>query len=914
MQSEPRANLNAILSAYFVKCIIPFGFDSSSARRDFQHSDFWFPQHFCPLPSPRVHSSPGMTDSELLHAYAQTRSEEAFAVLIDRYIRLVYSACQRQLTDRHLAEDATQGVFVLLSQKARKIPADRLAGWLLTTARYACANIRRTQMRREQREQVAAMNQDRPSDNDNRELLTLLDEALCRLPAKYREALILRYLKEQPLTEVGQTLGISEEAARKRVSRAMEKLRSYFSRHGLMTSAAALSAVMAEQTQASALTPAAHELIKQGALQAAHAGAASTAVGAVIAKGVNTAIFTTKLKIVAAIIAIAAAFLGSGWLISQVMTDKTPAPVAAAPVSAPPVPVPTPFPEVVLNLSTPEKTFDSMTRAMEAGDRANFYACITAEPNRPPTLIDAILDACFAQNRLIHAVNLVFGNGERSRQVGTPDRVMHIIMAGWSRSVPIAKIQGDTAVIPLNLPPMLVQMLPQQMHQDMEPWLGKTLLFMRMDNQWRADIDHLGRVEGSLEGPNLHTTDPNRLRAALFGEAKIIDQLADQILAHKFRTWQEASNNWDKEENKYRRTAGFRGLNFAFIPIPPAAGIPDLQGAWEGTMDLFGTGVAEGASTQTRIVLKLTNANGSYHATADFIDMGRKDIRVQKVTYDYPTIRLIVNPRTAYTLTINPDATEMLTSVTSFQGETREVVFKRTTSPDQVPPRLSESDFAPQSNSDLQGYWKGTIGQGDSALPVNLKIAQHSDGSFHGELDSPMLGSNNQPISILFSQPTLKLIVATGAGMFRGEFTGDSQITGSWIQGGQSKRAIFKRADYQAEHAHDADRDYSYTSTSDLQGHWKGSWNFIGTKIRLALDIAKLPDGTLSAALTNLDQFGNDDPIPASDFQSPPSSVHMAWKWAGGAFDGKLKYGKLTGAWKQGGGAFPLIFTRAPTN
>ncbi len=120
--------------------------------------------------------------------------------------------------------------------------------------------------------------------------------------------------------------------------------------------------------------------------------------------------------------------------------------------------------------------------------------------------------------------------------------------------------------------------------------------------------------------------------------------------------------------------------------------------------------------------------------------------------------------------------------------------------------------------------------------------------------------------------------------------------------------------DFQAEHAHDAERDYSYTSTSDLQGHWKGSWILTDTKIRLALDIAKLPDGTLSAALTNLDQFGNDDPIPTSDFQSSPSSIHMAWKWAGGEFDGKLKYGKLTGAWKQGGASFPLTFTRAPTN
>ncbi len=682
-----------------------------------------------------------------------------------------------------------------------------------------------------------------------------------------------------------------------------------------MTNAAALSAVMAEQTQASALTPAVHELIKQGALQASHAGAASTAVGAVIAKGVNTAILTTKLKIATAIVAIAAALLGSGWLISQVMTDKTPAPVAIAPVSVTPVAAPVPLPEVVLDLSTPEKSFDSMTRAMAAGDRAKFYACITADPNRPPTLIDAILDTCFTQNRLIHAVNLVFGNGERARHEGTPDRIMQIIMAGWPRGVPIAKVQGDTAALPLNLPPMLVQLLPRQTQQDMEAWLGKTISFVRKDNQWRADIDHLGRVQGSLEGRNLHTNDPNRLHAALSGEARIQGQLADQILAHKFRTWQDAAISWGKEEDKYRQAAGFRGLNFTFIPTPPAAGIPDLQGAWEGTMDLFGTGVAEGASTKTRIVLKLTTTNGDIRATIDSIEMGRKDIPAYKVIYDYPTLRLIMNPRTGYTLTINPDATEMLTSVTSFQGETREIVLKRTTAPDQVPPPLSESDFAPQSNSDLQGYWKGTIGQGDNALPVNLKIAGQSNGTFRGELDSPMLGANGQPLSVLYSRPTLKLLVATGSGMFRGEFSDDqTEITGSWIQGGHAKPAVFKRADFQAEHAHDADKDYSYTSSTELQGHWKGSWILIETKIRLALDIAKLPDGTLSAALTNLDQFGNDDPIPPSGFQYSPAGIHMEWKWAGGAFDGKLKNGKLTGAWKQGGGSFPLIFTRAPAN
>ena len=307
----------------------------------------------------------------------------------------------------------------------------------------------------------------------------------------------------------------------------------------------------------------------------------------------------------------------------------------------------------------------------------------------------------------------------------------------------------------------------------------------------------------------------------------------------------------------------------------------------------------------------MTSINGGYQATADYIEMGRKDVPIHKVIYDYPTVHLVMSPRTSYDLTINADATEMFCNIASFQGQTKEVVLKRTTSPDPVPPRLAESDFAPRENSDLQGYWKGTIGAGPDALPVDLKIAGQSDRTFRAELDSPMLGVNAQPVSVMYSRPTVKLLVATGSGKFRGEINEDAtEITGSWIQGGQPKPVTFKRADFQAEHAHDAERDYSYTSSTDLQGHWKGSWNFIGTNIRLALDIAKLPDGSLSAALTNIDQFGNDDPVPTSNFQYSPSDIQMEWKWTGGAFEGKLKNGKLIGSWKQGGASFPLTFVR----
>src|SRR5277367_6238202 len=98
-----------------------------------------------------------MGDTQLIQDYASNRSDDAFKALVDQYVGLVYSACFRQLKDRHLAEDATQAVFILLSQKAGALRETYLGGWLLTTSRYACANIRRSEHRRQHRERVVAM-------------------------------------------------------------------------------------------------------------------------------------------------------------------------------------------------------------------------------------------------------------------------------------------------------------------------------------------------------------------------------------------------------------------------------------------------------------------------------------------------------------------------------------------------------------------------------------------------------------------------------------------------------------------------------------------------------------------------------------------------------------------------------------
>ncbi|HEX4348940.1 MAG TPA: hypothetical protein VH251_01060, partial [Verrucomicrobiae bacterium] len=250
-------------------------------------------------------------------------------------------------------------------------------------------------------------------------------------------------------------------------------------------------------------------------------------------------------------------------------------------------------------------------------------------------------------------------------------------------------------------------------------------------------------------------------------------------------------------------------------------------------------------------------------------------------------------------------------------------------------------DFAPGAGSNPQGYWTGEIvspggkypdglgglqlgGKGtpmdaSSSLPINLKIAGQPDGTYRAELDNPMQGANGQPASVKVGDGKIQLALDSNNGMLSLAMVGSGkEMSGSWIQGGISTPAVFKRADYQAELARRAEEDYSFTSALDLQGHWKGSWGTviktpkikINLSIPMELDVAKMPDGTYAVAIANLEQLGNESPIPVSSFQYSPPNLHAEWKWAGGAYDGRLENGKITGTWSEGGGKFALVFER----
>jgi RNA polymerase sigma factor (sigma-70 family) len=183
-------------------------------------------------------------DMALVREYGRSNSEQAFATLVSRHVNLVYSVALRQVRDPYMAEEITQGVFILLARKAKSLgPKTILSGWLCRTARYVSADALKIQRRRQSREKELQMqstlNESEPAVWN--QIAPLLDDALNCLGQKEHDAIVLRFFDGKELKQVGAAMGIREDAARMRVNRGLERLRKFFAKRGVMVSAGAIS-------------------------------------------------------------------------------------------------------------------------------------------------------------------------------------------------------------------------------------------------------------------------------------------------------------------------------------------------------------------------------------------------------------------------------------------------------------------------------------------------------------------------------------------------------------------------------------------------------------------------------------------------------------------------------------------------
>ena len=245
-----------------------------------------------------------MDDWQMLRHYVDHNSEAAFAALMTRYLGLVYSVCRRELADDQAAEDVTQAVFLLL---ARKAPTLRrgvvLSGWLFQTARYAAKNARLQVQRRTVYEQKAA--EEMPPHVETEasawaDIEPVLNQSLAALKASDRDCILLRFFQGLTFAETGEALGLSEEAARKRVTRALDKMRRFFGNSGVIISGTALALLLTAHTAEAAPVscgPAIAYLTTN--ILVGHASAAVTATHAYqLSEGILKAMKIAKLKLI----------------------------------------------------------------------------------------------------------------------------------------------------------------------------------------------------------------------------------------------------------------------------------------------------------------------------------------------------------------------------------------------------------------------------------------------------------------------------------------------------------------------------------------------------------------------------------------------------------------------------------------
>ena len=346
--------------------------------------------------------------------------------------------------------------------------------------------------------------------------------------------------------------------------------------------------------------------------------------------------------------------------------------------------------------------------------------------------------------------------------------------------------------------------------------------------------------------------------------------------------------------------AGVLVVTWKFMPGRQAE--PDLQGFWEGAIAV--------RNAQLRLVVKVNRSpDGDYTATMDSIDQGAKDVPISAITLSNRTVRLELGSMQAgYRGSLNARATE-ISGQWQQRGQTLPLTLKRTTHPSTIAAPLSPAAYTRRPDAPLQGAWKGTLNAGGVPLRLLAKISEASPGNFVGTMDSKDQGARNMPLTrVQYSKPTVSFDIASIDGHYVGTLNDDaSEIDGTWTQLGRENPLLLQRTDPGEDPSPTADA-YAFASEAELQGYWNGTLDANGTKLRLALKIARATDKSYSASIDSLDQGAKDIPATAVTFHD--SNVEVEWRALRALFHGRLEGGRLVGFWQQGPSDFPMEFDR----
>ncbi|MGD0389037.1 MAG: sigma-70 family RNA polymerase sigma factor [Tepidisphaeraceae bacterium] len=403
-------------------------------------------------------------DRRLLREFVEMRSQTAFESLVRRHADMVYAVARRGIDDAHLAEDVTQAVFLLLARKADQL-GERvvIAGWLFQVARLATADARKKLSRQRRRQaaiMIGATHKSAQHDFDPMDwerISPVLNDAVARLNGADRAVVVLRFFEDRNHEEIGAALGISEEAARMRLSRALGKLRKKLASAGEGTG-------LAELLQAKAPMPAPPGLAI--AAVASVLGRASASVHA-IAQSVSRMMLMLKMKAAGVVVGILLLMAAVG--ATAIYHGKPRLQAVVSPASPPPVvAISTTLPSINLDLSTPQAAVISYLQAVRNRDLNGQLAAAVYTPDVRRLLV-ASLEMDRAYDAIVDAAIKRFG----AAAVGKTERDLPDTFIGMVKSLTV-HINGNTAEF-----------------GDHGDWPCR-----RVGNQWRYDLVTLHQRDG----------------------------------------------------------------------------------------------------------------------------------------------------------------------------------------------------------------------------------------------------------------------------------------------------------------------------------------------------------------------------------------------------------------------------------
>jgi RNA polymerase sigma factor (sigma-70 family) len=187
-------------------------------------------------------------DSHLLRLWAREHRQSAFSALVARYAGVVFGTALRRLSGhRALAEEAAQNVFMLMAAKADSLARHPCLGaWLHRAAMWEAGSMDRNEAvhARKLNELAAAMHDESNLPDSSPGTLPDLDAALERLAEPDRRVLILRFFEQCNFREIAKRIGMSEAAAQKRASRALQRLSAQLHRRGITAGTAVVAAAL----------------------------------------------------------------------------------------------------------------------------------------------------------------------------------------------------------------------------------------------------------------------------------------------------------------------------------------------------------------------------------------------------------------------------------------------------------------------------------------------------------------------------------------------------------------------------------------------------------------------------------------------------------------------------------------------